>query len=106
VQNVRGGSQRFDERPARRIDHREPRARIAQEMLHLVRGVGGVDGNEYRPDRQARDVEQHRLDGFFHLHRHAIAGLQAELLEGGGKAGRLFGERRIGQLTAFGRHQE
>lgn len=54
---------------------------VADEVFDLGALVGGVERQEHIARAQRREVQQHRLDGFFDLHRDARALLELERIE-------------------------
>ena len=70
----RGLRKGCEQLPARQADDRDPRLRVTQQMINLVRRARDVDGHEYRPETQAGDIEQYGLHGFLDAYRDAVTG--------------------------------
>ena len=71
----------------RRGAHHHGGLGVLQEVFDLAAAVGGVERQEHQAGAQRRQVQRQRFDGFFHLHGHARAGLQAVRVEQVGDAG-------------------
>jgi hypothetical protein len=59
----------------------QPRLGIAQEVVDLRAGIGGVERQEHAAGLQAGQVEQHRLGALVDLRRHPVAGPDADVAQ-------------------------
>ena len=67
-----------------------PRLGVVEEVGDLAFLVGGVERQVDEPGAQAAEVEQQRLGGFLHLHRDAVAGLEAQRPRGATRSARSW----------------
>ena len=95
-------SHRFEQRSAGRLDHREPRPRVAQEVVDFILGVRDIDGDEYGAQIQAGEVQQYRIHGLVDLGRHAIALFHSPGSQSGRESGGSVGKPRVTQFAPFG----
>jgi len=79
---------------------------VADEIVQLLRGVGGIERQEHHPRLEAGGVERQRLGRFLHMHRHPVARRHAERRERRGCAVGQREECRIAQRRAVRQMQE
>ncbi len=84
----------------------QPRFGIADEVLDLGQRIGGVERQEHRAGPQTGEVEDQGFRRFVDLHRHPVAGHDAELDQQTRETCRQSQHLAIGDDRAVARQQE
>ena len=96
VEGLEAGRQRREAFGAARIADEQRRARILDEVRDLVRGIGGVERQEDDAGSEGGEVEGEGLRCLLDLHRHPVAGPEADVGERARRRQRPGVERRPG----------
>jgi hypothetical protein len=92
------GAQRVGAR--RVVADRRARARIADQVRELGRGIGGVRGHDHEPEPQARDVRHDQIERGRRRDQHAITGAQARGVQPPSGSPRRGVERPVAEIGA------